>query len=160
MKTRIIHTKLWTDSFFLDLPFEERYLFLYYLSNSHVNIIHMYECPNALASMETGLTKEIVEKTKIKFERAKKIFFFKNYVYLKNAVKYESYTGEMNEKAKGKLFNELSKDVLSWYNKISNTPIDTPLIPSIIHNSENISHKLEQAKDNMNENVNPDDVPL
>ncbi len=160
MKTRIIHTKIWADSFFLELSYQERYLFVYYLTNPHVNIIHLYECPLAVISMETGLSINIINKAKVKFEKAGKIFFFKNHVYLKNAAKYETYTGEMNEKAKSKLFNELSKDVLDWYNKISDTSINTPLIPSITHNTENITYKKEQEKNDMNEDIDPDDIPL
>ena len=160
MKTRIIQTKIWIDSYFLELPHEERLLFLYYLTNSHVNIIHLYECPNTIASMETGLPIEIIIKAKIKFEDAKKVFFFKNYVYLKNASKYESYTGEMNEKAKGKLFNELATEVIDWYKAKSNTPINTPLTPSIIHNSKHKTYKSEQYKNPMNENINPEDIPI
>lgn len=157
MKTRIIQTKIWTDSFFLRLPYEEKYLFLYYLINPHVNIVHLYECPNVITSMETGLTIEIIEEVKSKFEEAKKIFFYKDYVFLKNASKYEVYTGEMNEKAKCKLFNELSKDVLDWYNNLLCTPINTPSIPSITHNVKHTTYKSEQS---LNEDINPEDIPL
>ncbi len=155
MKTRIIHTKIWTDGFFLTLSPEEKLLFLYYLTNHHVNIIHLYECHLTVTLMETGLSVDTIKECKTKFEKAGKIYFFQDYVYLKNASKYEKYTGELNEKAKGKLLNELSTEVLEWYKNKSITPINTDLIPSITHNLEPKTYKQKHMED-----VDPDDIPF
>ena len=160
MKTRIIHTKIWTDGFFLDLSSEEKLLLVYLLTNQYVNIIHLYECPTRIISFETGLSIVLIEKIKIKFEKAKKIYFYNNYIYLKNADKYERFTGEDNEIAKNKLYTQLSRDALDWYNKLLDTPVDTPPTPSIIHNSEYITHNKNGGKNKMNENIDPDDIPI
>lgn len=156
MKTRIIHTKIWIDGYFIRLSSQEKLLFLYYLTNRHVSIIHLYECHLTVTSMETGLSVDTIKEFQIKFERAGKIHFFQDYIYLKNASKYEKYTGELNEKAKGKLLNELSHEVLEWYKSKSNTPIDTDLIPSITHNLKPKTYSKEQ----MNEDVDPADIPF
>lgn len=155
-----MQTKLWTDSYLFKLSQQEKYLFIYYLTNSHVNIIHLYECPDIITSTETGLDFLVIGNAKKKFQETGKIFFYKDYIFLKNASKYERYTGDTNEKASKKLFNELSKDVLDWYNKLSDTPINTSLIPSITHKLENNTNKSKQSYQKMDETINPDDIPL
>ncbi|MBP9691416.1 hypothetical protein KBD81_05040, partial [Candidatus Woesebacteria bacterium] len=125
-----------------------------------VNIIHLYECPPRLIVMETGLSIGIVTKAQVKFEENGKMFFFQGYVFLKNARKYETYSGRQNEIAKGKLLNELSKEVLDFYKNKSDTPIDTPLMPSITHNLESKTYKQKLNNIDMSEDVNPEDIPF
>lgn len=159
MKTRIIHTKVWTDSFYLKLKPIERYLFLYFLSNPHVNIIHCYECPDVLVSLETGVSIPEIQSTKTIFQDSGKILFFKDYVFLRNAHRYETYSGELNEKSKRKLAGEMSVAVLDWYNSVSNTPIYTPLKGSITHNTEQRTYNLKNYVQ-MNEDIDPNSIPI
>jgi hypothetical protein len=58
-------------------------------------------------------------------------------VFLRNAHRFERYEGPKNEVAKSKLFARLSNDLLDWYSKLTDTPIDT------LHKSEIITHKSE-----------------
>lgn len=121
-----MYTKIWDDSFFSELSPSEKLLFLYYITNQHINIIHLYECSDKKVCYDTGLNHEQISKAKAKFEAAHRIYFFGNFVFLRNASKYQKYTGELNERAKDKLFAMLSKDVLDWYNSVLDTPINTP----------------------------------
>ena len=150
MKTRILYTKIWQDSFFVSLSPAEKLLFIYYLTNDQVNIIHFYECPDRRVIFETGITDSILQTSKIKLQTNKKIFFYKDYVFLVNAVRYESYTGEKNEEAKKKTTQLLSSDVLAWYKNIIDRGIDrgmdTQPIPPINHKSEIIIHKSEKIR--------------
>ena len=44
MKTRIVHTKIWQDDYFVNLSFQEKVLFLYLISNEYIMLfkkIHM-----------------------------------------------------------------------------------------------------------------------
>ena len=152
MKTRIVHTKIWSDAFYGDLSPIEKFLFLYFITNENVNIIHYYECPDRKIMFDTGVTREQLDKAKLKFETAGKIFFHGGYILLKNAHKYEEYTGEKNEKAKEDLLQKLDKGILDWYKGVlegKNTPIDRGIdegmigvyIPTINHKSEIINQK-------------------
>lgn len=145
MRTRIIHTKIWKDEYIANLTLSEKMLFFYLLTNEKVNIIHCYELSEREISFDTGIDRGIIAKAKVKFEKDNKMKFFKDYIFLINANKYETYTGEKNEEAKRKLIKEMSESVLDWYNNIKDTPIDTPIdrvsIPSINHNTEIINQE-------------------
>lgn len=143
MKTRIIQTKIWTDNFFINLTPLEKLLFIYFITNDQVNIIHLYQCPINRIIADTGINRGIIEKVMVKFQEANKIFFYGGYVFLYNARKYETYSGELNERSKQRLLEELSSNVLEWYKKILDRGIDTPLKGSINHNTE-ISNKKSE----------------
>ncbi len=115
MQTRIIHTKIWTDSFFSTLEPAEKLVFIYYITNPSVNIIHLYECSDKQVIFDTGVSGPDLQKIKKKLSDCNKIKFFEGYVFLCNAYKYETYTGELSEKGKTRAFSQLSKEVLKWY---------------------------------------------
>ena len=144
MITRIIYTEIWQDNFFSELSKQEKLLFLYYLTNESVNIIHLYRCNNQRASADTGIDTPIILKAQKKFSAENKMFFKNGYVFLANAHKFEKYNGEKNEVAKRKLFSRLSKPIIDWYINISDTPIDTPM--DTAYKSEIINHKSKTLK--------------
>ena len=144
MITRIIYTEIWQDNFFSELSKQEKLLFLYYLTNESVNIIHLYRCNNQRASADTGIDTPIILKAQTKFSKENKMFFKNGYVFLKNAHKFEKYEGEKNDIAKRKLFGRLSKDIKDWYINMSDTPIDTPMDRD--YKSETINNKSETLK--------------
>lgn len=146
MKTRIIHTKFWADDYISDLSPLEKLVFIYYLTNDRVNIIHCFECPDKYVLVDTGVSREVLQRCKDKFQTDNKMRFYNGYVQLLNAGKFERYVGEDNEKKKAKLLEEMSVDVLSWYNNKNNTPVERDVTPvytgTINHNTEiiNINH--------------------
>lgn len=119
MKTRILYTKIWDKDFFAELSSDHKVIFLYYLLNDLVNIIHCYECPDRRVHNVTGIDRGIIANAKALFQEAGKIYFFGDFVYLKNAYKYEKYTGEKNEEAKRKILGQFSPEVKQWFEKIS-----------------------------------------
>ena len=141
MLTRILYTDIWLDQFFIGLTRDEKLLFIYFLTNERVNIIHLYQCPDRRIVADTGIDTPIIKKAKEKFEKARKMFFKDGFIFLKNAHRYEKYEGPKNETAKSKLFSRLSKSILDWYNKLSDTPIDRGI--DTLHKSEIINHKSE-----------------
>jgi len=161
MKTRILHTKLWKDSFFSKLSISEKILFVYFLTNEKVNIIHCYEITDREIMFDTGINSPTIEVFKQKVTEAKKMFFFKDFVYLYNATKYENYTGGKNEAAKEKLIDEMNPEIKGWFINIKNNPINTsidrgiytPSIGTINHKSEIINNKLK-TKDDTNNKIN------
>lgn len=147
MKTRIVHTKIWKDDYFASLTPSEKLLFVYFLTNEYVNIIHLYECSDRVIQFDTGIDPELLDQIKNKFEASKKFRFNNGWIYIPNAYRYEKYVGQINEKAKLELISRLPKDILAWFYNISdtpiNTPIDTPQIGTINNKSKIINQKLE-----------------
>ena len=148
MITRIIYTEIWQDDFFVGLNPDEKLLFIYYLTNESVNIIHLYKCGVNRVKADTGIDTPIIQKAQRKFEENGKMFFKNGYIFLRNAHRFERYEGSKNEIAKGKLLSRLSKELLDWYSKLSDTPIDTLYKSEIInHKSETLKHKPIETKE-------------
>jgi hypothetical protein len=144
MITRIIYTEIWQDDFFVSLEPQEKLLFLYYLTNDSVNIIHLFRCNNQRTQADTGIDRGIIIKAQQKFEKAGKMYFKDGFVFLKNAHRFEKYEGPKNDVAKVKLINRLSKDIKDWYIKHSDRGIDTLYKSEIInHKSKTITHNTE-----------------
>jgi len=145
MKTRILYTKIYKDEFFSELTPSEKFLFIYYLTNEKVNILHCYEITDREVMFDTGIDRDKIGVFKEKLQKSGRMLFFQSYVYLRNASKYENYTGEKNEHAKEELVKQMSPAVFNWYKSILdtpiNTPINTPLIGTINHKSEIINNK-------------------
>jgi hypothetical protein len=118
MKTRIIHTKIWSDSYFRRLERAEKIYFFYILTNELVNIIHLYELPDSVATMQTGLSVEEIENIKGKFQADKKFDFYGEYVSINNAYKYQYYKGIKNNRLKLRLFFEMSDDTIKHYSEV------------------------------------------
>lgn len=138
-----MHTKIWKDDFFAGLTPSEKLLFIYYVTNERVNIIHCYEITEREVVFDTGIDRGIIQAFKEKVTG--RIAFKDNYVFLLNASRYESYKGTLNDTAKEKLLKELPKSILDWYNNILDRGIDTPLKGTINHKSEIRNKKLENT---------------
>lgn len=146
MITRLIYTQIWTDNYFIELSPQEKLLFFYFLTNDQVNIIHLYRCPINRIVADTGIDRGIVVEAKKKFEKAGKMCFKEEFVFLRNAHRFEKYEGEKNIRAKEKLFSRLSQSIIDWYNSNLDTPMHTP------YKSEVITHKTEY--------IDPDTIPI
>lgn len=129
MNSRIFYSKIFDDEFFANLTLAEQMLFIYFLFNMNVNIIHLYEISPRKVLFDIKVTSEDLENAKNKFQANKKLYFFKNFVYIANAYRYQKYTGNSNETAKETLFSHLPKDVLDWYFSIIDTPVTPPRHP-------------------------------
>lgn len=66
---RVIQMSFWTDPKIVDdFTPEDRYFYLYLLTNPHTNLIGCYELSIKQASDETGYTKEVIENLIQRFE--------------------------------------------------------------------------------------------
>ncbi len=144
MKTRILHTQFWKDGFVRRLKSNEKLVYAYLLTNDKVNIIFCFELTIDEIAFDLGLTKKQVTSSLKKLSENKKISCYKDWIFLLNANKYETYSGSKNEIAKQKIVEKMSKDVLDWLNN----PLDRgiyrgTMIPPINHNTEIISKKTE-----------------
>ena len=61
-KYRAIQTDFWEDGFVLDLTPEEKYFYLYILSNPRTTQCGCHELPYKVIEMQTGYNRETVQK--------------------------------------------------------------------------------------------------
>ena len=147
MKARILHTKIWEDEFFSNLTTAEKLLFVYLLTNESVDIIEIYEITTRKIMFDTGLSDETVRNAKKKIAESGKILFRGDYVLLRNAGKYQNFTGKLNDVAKTKSFGNLPLEIQRWFKENGGYPYDTPTIPSVISNKYSvISNNTKEPK--------------
>lgn len=115
MKTRIFHTKFWTDSYIRRLPTEEKLLFIYLTENEFINIISIFEMPLDIASSQTKIPEDRIKELLEKFKADEKIDICGEYIFLRNSYKYQYYKGPRNNHLKLRLIYELSDKILLYF---------------------------------------------
>jgi len=70
-----IQRDFWQDNFVLELTPEEKYFYLYLLTNERVNALGCYELRMKIAVLETGYNAESMKKYLDKFTSVGKILF-------------------------------------------------------------------------------------
>jgi hypothetical protein len=100
MKTRILHTKIWEDTFVCELSAVEKLAFIYFLTNSHVGLTGIYELSDRVISFDLNIKNpEELFYIKEKLQKNDKIYFKDGFVAIKNAQKYNDYSkGNENQK--------------------------------------------------------------
>jgi len=97
MKTRIIHTKFWKDTWVSSLSPQSKLLFLYCISNERLGLTGVFEIPLSHIVIETGLTKKEVQEA-LK-EISTKVGYIEGHIVLLNHDKYQNYkTGSDRQK--------------------------------------------------------------
>ena len=74
-KYRQVHVEFWQDGFVLDLTPEEKYFYLYLMTNSKTSQCGIYELPKRIMETETGYNRETVDKLINRFEEYGKISY-------------------------------------------------------------------------------------
>lgn len=72
---RQIHVSFWQDEFVLDLEPEEKYFYLYLMTNSKTTQCGIYKLPKKLMAVELGYSIDTVSKLLIRFIDMGKILF-------------------------------------------------------------------------------------
>lgn len=90
-KQRYINTKMWEDSWFVQLDPIEKLFFIYLLTNPMTNIIGAYELSKGTIGRATGLESRVVDEILSRFEKASKVFYVNGWVVLPNFVKHQNY---------------------------------------------------------------------
>lgn len=128
MEARVLHTRFWTDEYINSLSIKERYFFLYLITNERVNIAGVYELPDIYIQAATSLKPAEIQKLKQKFQQDGKFIFYKSWVRIVNADKYQTYRGEKNDAAREKQLSIAPQEILDD-NRVSieyRYPSDTP----------------------------------
>ena len=150
MKTRIIHTKVhFQDNWFYTLPIEYKYLFIYLFTNSYIGMTGIYELPDRVIILETGVSKELWEKAKKRFQKDKKAGFYKGWVCIVNAIKYANYSGPKNEVAYKRELASIPKKVLDYFSNTLSIPYIYPSDTTINNKSKIINNKYKEKKEEL-----------
>jgi hypothetical protein len=103
---RQIHTRIWKDNWFCDLPDDGKLLFIYLFSNERASVSGIYELPLKYMVFESGIDRERVEELLAEFDRADKV----RYDY-ENGIVWVINLRKYNESASPKVKIRLYKDV-------------------------------------------------
>lgn len=87
---RQIHTEFWQDGFVLDLTPEEKYFYIYLMTNSKTTQCGIYELPKRIIETETGYNRETVDKLLQRFIDYGKIIYHEptREIMIVNWIKY------------------------------------------------------------------------
>ena len=175
MKYRQIATNIWEDSYTLDLSDKEFRAFTYFFTNHKVNMVGIYELPDRIIRSTLEATLEELKKIKEKFESDRKYFFFKGWIFINNFHKHNHFSSVpsvMDTYLQD--FNNIPQDVLKHFLvdfKLSYTPTiikkdkvtkktSVMVMVSVMDKYGRAYPRIEaKSIDEMNENVNPDDLP-
>ncbi|MGM7685165.1 DnaD domain-containing protein [Cytobacillus sp. Hm23] len=72
---RQVHCEFWQDAFVLDLTPEEKYFYVYLMTNSKTTQCGIYELPKRIIETETGYNRETVDKLLQRFTEYGKIHY-------------------------------------------------------------------------------------
>ncbi|MBD8026449.1 DnaD domain protein [Ureibacillus sp. Re31] len=74
-KYRQVHTTFWDDGFVLDLTPEEKYFYLYLMTNNNTTQCGIYELPYRVIEMQTGYNRDTVVKLLGRFIEYGKVLY-------------------------------------------------------------------------------------
>lgn len=147
MKTRIVFTKIWKDTYFSNLTQIEQLTFLYLITNDSVGLTGIYELDDRSITSALKISQQQFIKIKEKFMTDKKISFYNGWIKVLNHDKYNNYSGSKNEIAVEREISLISKEVIENLDRVS---IGYPLVADTLkgdtlnnHKSEIINHKSE-----------------
>ncbi|MGH4121380.1 MAG: DnaD domain-containing protein [Clostridium sp.] len=74
-KYRQLYTEFWSDGFVMDLTPEEKFFYLYLMTNSKTSQCGIYELPKQIIVTETGYNRETIDKLLTRFSEYGKIIY-------------------------------------------------------------------------------------
>lgn len=120
---RQVQCAFWQDAFILDLTPEEKYFYLYLMTNPKTTQCGVYELPMRVMEMETGYNRETIQKLLARFTEYGKIQYDKttSEVMLVNWLRHNWINSE-------KVIKRIQKDTVSVKNQEFKAAINTILI--------------------------------
>lgn len=139
MKTRIVHTKIWKDTWFTSLPRASSLIFLYLITCETNNICGTFELPDRNIMFDTGTNSQELEQAKQ--DLIGRVIFHEGWVHLVHNGKYNNYV------TNSKMQTAYNKELLVIPSKVSeyiskyDTSIDTSIHTPNNHKSKIINNK-------------------
>ncbi|MEK6264592.1 MAG: DnaD domain protein [Clostridium sp.] len=148
-KYRQLYTEFWSDSFVLELTPEEKYFYLYLISNSKSTQCGIYEISKRTIETDTGYNRETVEKLIQRFCDYKKILYCETTKELMviNWIKYNVPNNQNTIKCVQKEINKVKNKafIKILFNKCKETLLD---VDKIFEN-----YKFEESYENIIKNL-------
>ena len=157
---RQIHTKIWTDGWFLDLSAKDKLLFIYLFSNKRACLIGLYDIPLKVIEFETDLTRQEIEEGIARFEEAGKVAYQDGWIWIPNLMRYNAKNiqspkiqAHIRSTINDVSDNELKQRWITHYNGIVDAQyrIHTISIPNL--------HEQEQEQEQEQEHSADADAP-
>lgn len=89
-QTRYIKNEIWDDEWFYDLDPVEKLVWFFLLTNNRCNIAGVYKMNTKWASRLTGLDTDIFPKIIKRFEDAKKVHLYEDWLFIVNFTKHQA----------------------------------------------------------------------
>lgn len=111
---RHVHIDFWQDGFILDLTPEEKYFYMYLMTNSKTSQCGIYELPKRIIETETGYNRETVEKLIARFEGYKKIVYCEDSkeIFIVNWIKHNKPSSPKVRKCVEKELKSVKSDYI------------------------------------------------
>lgn len=119
MKTRIVFTKIWKDSYFLKLSQQEQLVFLFLITNDSVGLTGIYELDDSVILSALKISQTQLNKIKQKFIADRKFSFYEGWIKILNHDKYNNYSGPKNEIAIEREFSLISQGIIENLDRVS-----------------------------------------
>jgi len=94
---RSVKTSFWSDEWVESLKVDERYFFLYLLTNDKTKISGFYETTLKRMAFETGLTEQRIAEILLEFDSVNKVYFESGYIQILNFVKNQELNPNMEK---------------------------------------------------------------
>ena len=156
---RQIHTKIWKDGWFLDLPSDHKLLFIYLFSNERANLTGMYELPLKVICFETDLDPDTVVAGLQKFAAEGKALYENGWLWVRSLLHYNALN-LTSEKIQTHIRTTLAEipdiplkaQLIAYYRNILpqdtlSIPLDTLSIPIPTEHEHDLEHDLEQEQE-------------
>lgn len=115
-KNRPINTRMWSDRKVTEnFSFEDKTLWFYLLTNERINTLGCYKISFPKMSVETGLTKQSLEKILIRFRDYLQIIYYDietNEILIKNYSRYNWTSSPMYRKSLETQFEKIESKTL------------------------------------------------
>ena len=128
---RYISTGFWDDEWIQTLDPSEKLLYLYLMTNPLTNIAGVYQITVRRMCFDTGFNSDTVGHILSKFEKAKKVFYYKGWIILPTWPKHQKYESRSKIKTGiDAVLKDLPEEILKYMVSIGYAyPIDTVSIP-------------------------------
>lgn len=144
-KYRQLHTEFWNDGFVLDLTPEEKYFYIYLMTNSNTTQCGIYELPKRIIETQTGYNRETVDKLLKRFKEYQKISYCEETkeIIILNWIKYNQPNNSNAIKCVNKELKTVKNKefILILYNQCVNQQLDIEAIFDCIHIESSISNE-------------------
>lgn len=156
-KTRYIDTHFWSDNWIDNLNRDERYFFLYLLTNDKTSIAGVYEIPLKMIAFETGFTKnEVIEL----FHKLKaKVRYIDGWVVMRNGIKNQAYQNPKIKRGIQIILEQCDVDLHEYINfpkdfdeivdKSKKGPQQQRLDDSLLRPMDRLSHSNTNSNTNL-----------